>query len=82
MINATIGQVTVAGQDHWFLERTADGKEARVMVDPSVPVGLLTLGGPELLVVGKRITVNALRQPDGSLLARSLSIESDGVPPP
>jgi hypothetical protein len=55
---------------------------AQVIVDPKTPIVAPGPGAPEDLKRGKAVFIIALKAPDGSLSARSVTVEKNGVKPP
>ena len=81
MTNATVGTVTEAPQGE-VLHVTFKGGEAQYSVGPGVPVLAAAPGDISLLKPGAAVFVFARKQPDGSLTAKRLYAEKDGIKPP
>ena len=81
MTNATVAEVAEAASGH-TLKLQYKGGEAIVDVTPDAPVVTPIPGDRSLLIVGKAIVASALLNADGSLTARYVSVEKDGVKPP
>lgn len=81
MVNATVGEAVASPEGGALTLRTGD-KEANVTVAKGIPVVHLAQGSPAMLVPGKAAVVNGIRQADGVVVARSITVESEGVNPP
>lgn len=81
MTNATVSGVTAAPQGH-VLKVSYKGGEADVIVGPDTPIVTYVEGDASLLKPGATIIAVAQKQTDGSLTARRITAEKDGVKPP
>lgn len=80
MVNATVGEVS--GADGHNLKLTYKGGTADVVVPPDAPVVTFAPGDSSMMVKGAAVIVFAQKQPDGSLAASRMVVESGGVKPP
>ena len=81
MTNATVGTIT-ATQDGAVFHVTFKAGEADYIVGPDTIILSQTQADTSLLTAGKAVVVFALKHDDGSLSARALAVEKDGVKPP
>ena len=81
MTNAPVAQVTSAPQGH-MIKVTLNGKEREIAVPPGTPIVTFAPGEVGLLKPGAAVFVTARRQPDGRLIAASVTAEKNGVKPP
>ena len=81
MTNATVSGVTAAPQGH-VLKVSYKGGEAEVIVGPDTPIVTYVEGDASLLKPGATIICVAQKGADGSLTARRVTAEKDGVKPP
>ncbi len=81
MTNATVAEVTKAGQDQRLTLKYKDG-EKTVVVPPNVPIVTFEPGSREMLRAGAHVLVSARPKPDGSLTAASVLVGKDGLVPP
>lgn len=81
MTNATVGtvsQMTNGGIVHV----TYKGGESEYVVGSDVPVLAYVLADRTLLKTGAAVVTIAMKQPDGSLVTKRVTVEKDGVKPP
>jgi hypothetical protein len=80
MTNATVGEVATA-TDGQTLTLTYAGGQQQIDVGPDARIVAFVPGDRGLLKPGAAVAVSALKAPDGSLTARSIQAEKDGVKP-
>jgi hypothetical protein len=80
MTNATVGEVAKAA-DGQMLTLTYAGGQQQIDVGPDARIVTFIPGDRGLLKPGAAVSVSALKAPDGSLTARSIQAEKDGVKP-
>jgi len=81
MTNATLGTITTA-PDGAVFHVTFKGGEADYVVGSDTIILSQTKADTSLLTPGKAVVLFALKHDDGSLSARALAVEKDGVKPP
>lgn len=81
MINATVGQV-VGRPSGKVLAVKYKGGEAEIEVSPTTPIVMMVPGDASMLQPGKAVFVGALKQDDGTVVARFVQVETNGVKPP
>jgi Domain of unknown function (DUF5666) len=81
MTNATISSMSGSAASP-TLTLTYKGGQAKVDVPANAPVVTFEPGDDALLQAGKAVFVFAEQQPDGSLTAKRVTVEKDGVKPP
>jgi hypothetical protein len=80
MTNATVAQVATAPKGR-VLQLRYKGGEKSIVVDPETRIVSLVAGDRGLLKSGATVVVFVTRSPDGSLSARAIQAERDGVKP-
>ncbi len=80
MVNATVGEVT--GADGHTLKMTYKGGTSDIEVAPDAPIVAFAPGDSSMMIKGAALIVFAMKQPDGSLAANRVVVESNGVKPP
>jgi hypothetical protein len=80
MTNATVATVAAIPKGHTLELNYKGGKQA-IEVDPGTRVVLLVQGSPDLLKPGAAVAVFVTKAADGTLTARSVQAEKDGVKP-
>jgi len=81
MTNATVGTVSTTGAGG-VVHVTYKGGESEYIVDPDVPVLAYVAADRSLLKSGAAVTMQARKQPDGTLAANRVTAEKNGVKPP
>lgn len=81
MTNATAAEITSTPQGQVIKVTYKDG-EAEVTIPPGIPIVGYVPGDPGLLKAGAAVFITALKKPDGTLTASSVTAEKDGVKPP
>ena len=81
MTNAVVAGIATASDGH-VLKVLFKGSEAEIVVGADVPVVAYVPGDPSLLKPGAAVSVQAQKQPDGSLMSGRITAEKDGVKPP
>ncbi len=81
MTNAVV-EGTAAVKGGRVLTVTYKGQTADIEVDRGTPIVAYAAGEPGMLKHGRAVFVFAARQADGSLTARSVTVESNSVKPP
>ncbi|HEV2189691.1 MAG TPA: hypothetical protein VGR70_20950 [Stellaceae bacterium] len=81
MTNATVGTITATPDGAVFHVTFKEG-EADYTAGPDTILLSQTQADTSLLTPGKAVVVFALKHDDGSLSARALAVEKDGIKPP
>ena len=81
MTNATVGTISTTGAGG-VVHVTYKGGESEYIVDPDVPVLAYVAADRSLLKPGATVTMQARKQPDGTLAANRVTAEKNGVKPP
>src|SRR3954451_18177821 len=81
MTNATVGTVSTTGAGG-VVHVTYKGGESEYIVDPDVPVLAYVAADRSLLKSGAAVTMQARKQPDGTLAANRVTAEKNGIKPP
>lgn len=80
MTNATISTVAAAPQGQMLTLNYKGGKQ-QIEVGPDARIVAIVAGNRALLIPGATVVVTAVKAPDGTLTARSVQAEKDGVMP-
>jgi hypothetical protein len=81
MTNATVsGMVSQAHAQ--VLKLSYKGGEQEILVSTRTPIVTFKPASPALLKRGAAIFVRALKKPDGTIVARNVIVEQDGIKPP
>jgi Domain of unknown function (DUF5666) len=80
MTNATVAQIVTANTGKVLQLRYGDGEQA-ITVDPGTRIVALIPGDRSLLKPGSSVLVFVRKEMDGSLSARAIQAEKDGVKP-
>lgn len=81
MTNATVGEVMAAPSGK-TLKVTYKGGEQDIVVGSDTPIVTFAPADPGMLQAGKAVFVVATKGADGTMTARAVVVESDGVKPP
>ena len=81
MTNATVTGIAGAPQGQ-TLKVTYKGGESEIVVGPDTPVFTYESGDASLLKPGAAVFLVALKKPDGTLAAKGVTAEKDGLRPP
>jgi hypothetical protein len=80
MTNATVAQIVTANTGRVLQLRFGSGEQA-IVVDPGTRIVVLIPGDRSLLKPGSAVLVFVKKEADGSLTARAIQAEKDGVKP-
>jgi hypothetical protein len=80
MTNATVAQIVTANTGRVLQLRYGSGEQA-IVVDPGTRIVVLIPGDRSLLKPGSAVLVFVKKEADGSLTARAIQAEKDGVKP-
>ena len=81
MTNATVGEV-VAAPEGKTIKVTYKGGTQEIVVAPDTPIVTFAPADPTMLQPGKAVFIVANKAVDGTLTARFVQVESNGVKPP
>lgn len=81
MTNATVGEVMAAPSGR-TIKVTYKGGSAEIEVSPDTPIVTFAPGERAMLQPGKAVFVLATKGTDGTVTARFVQVESNGVKPP
>ena len=81
MTNATVNQTVTGNDGHTLTVKYKDG-EMKVLVSADTPIATYVPGSKDELKPGAKVVIRALKAPDGSLSANSVSVGRDGFTPP
>jgi hypothetical protein len=85
MTNATVRDVAAATVDQVagrVLTLDYKGGQQRLFVPPGTPIVRFEPGDRKALAVGVHVSINATKEPDGSLLAPGVTVGKNGFTPP
>jgi hypothetical protein len=81
MTNAIVTGIATAPEGNSF-KLTFNGHETEIVVPPNIPIVALAPGDASLLKPGAAVFLFAVKQPDGSFTASTVTAEKNGVKPP
>jgi len=82
MTNATVSDVSSAGDAGQRLTLRYKDGEKSIVVPPDVPIVTFEPGDKSMVVPGAHVLLTATRQPDGSLTAARVAVGKNGLVPP
>jgi len=82
MTNATVVEVSSAGDAGRRITLKYKDGEKSIMVPPDVPVVTFEPGDKSMLVPGAHVLLTATRQPDGGMTAARVAVGKNGLVPP